>query len=78
MWSETSSSYRNRRRYLFLLGQARSHIYETPMEAEEDMATRIAAGRETMQKSSGVIERVCRNMGRRCNACHEVRGQTSN
>ena len=75
MWFETSPSYRNRRRYLFLWGNINNPVYDVPVETAEDLAARILAACETVQNTSGIFERVRQKKVRRCSACSEDGGR---
>jgi hypothetical protein len=48
-----------------------SVLYETPVEAEEDLEARILATCETIQNTPGIFGRVQQNMVRGCRASSE-------
>ncbi|KAJ4428270.1 hypothetical protein ANN_24287 [Periplaneta americana] len=50
-------------------------VYETPIDSEEDVATRIVCAVPEIRETPGVFARVRRSMVRRCNACLEVNGR---
>jgi hypothetical protein len=55
VWSEASPSYQNWRPYFFLSGHLKCLIYETPVETEGDLRTRVLAPCKTVRRRQGSL-----------------------
>ena len=50
-------------------------MFETPIEMDMELVTRIAAAYDDIQNTSGIFVRVRQNLVRRCHVCIEVGGR---
>jgi len=64
------SPYRIRRRYFFLRGHLKSHIYDSLVETEEDVVVRNEAARGIIRNTPEMLERLRKNVVCLCSACH--------
>ena len=62
---------------LFLWEYLNSLVFETPVETDMELVTRIVAAYDTIQNTSGIFVRVRQNLVRRCHVCIEVGGRQS-
>ncbi|GFS49081.1 uncharacterized protein TNCV_2409591 [Trichonephila clavipes] len=54
---------------LFLLGQMKSLVYETPVNSAEELVARISAAAGEIRNTPEMLSNVRRSMKRRCEAC---------
>ena len=50
-------------------------MFETSVETDMELVTRIVAAYDIIQNTSGIFVRVRQNLVRRCRACIEVGGR---
>ena len=50
-------------------------MFETPVETDMELVTRIVAAYDIIQNTSGIFVRVRQNLARRCHVCIEVGGR---
>ena len=66
-WPESSS--------LFLWEYLNSLVFETPVETDMELVTKIVAAYDIIQNTSGIFVRVRQDIVRRCHVCIEVGGR---
>ncbi|GFX10306.1 uncharacterized protein TNCV_4800051 [Trichonephila clavipes] len=54
---------------LFLLGQMKSLVYETPVNSAKELVARISAAAGEIRNTPEMLSNVRRSMKRRCEAC---------
>ena len=59
---------------LFLWGYLNSLVFETAVETDMELVTRIVAAYDIIQNTSGIFVRLRQNLVRRCHVCIEVGG----
>ena len=54
------------------VGEIKFLDYETPLDTEEELVTRVAAAAMVIFQTLGIFERIRQSLGRRCHFCVEV------
>ena len=60
---------------LFLWEYLNSLVFETPVETDMELVTRIVVSYDIIQNTSGIFVKVRRNLGRRCHFSIQVSGR---